>query len=256
MIAAVLAALCLLGATEAPPPVQAGGEAERLFQQGLKAYDAREFTRAIAAFEAAYQLTPMPEILFDIGMAHRALGDCRLAAKSFDDFIRAAAPGDPLLSRARERRAELASCAASAPADEAAGSPASGAPRGAPPESPVHPLAAGSASVPAIDARAATPVATHVGTEPTSVRRSRLWRDACAVSLGSTGVLAAAGLVFGWQARSAQQEVENTNIWDESTIRADQRGRTFGDASLGLLLSAGATALLAATTCFVAHRQH
>jgi len=244
LIAAVLAAVCLLAATAEPPPAGPGGEAEKLFQQGLKAYDAGELARALEAFEAAHRLTPMPEILFDIGMTYRALGDCRRAAKAFDDFIHVGAPGDPLLARARDRRAELASCAASATGDAVAAS--------APPTAPAAPAPLALHAVPAIEARAAPPAAPHVGAQPTSSGRSRRWRDACAVSLGSTGVLTVAGLVFGWQARSAQQDVQNAEVWGPDTARADQRGQTLGEASVGLLLSAAATAVVAATTCFVA----
>jgi hypothetical protein len=248
LIAAVLTAVCLLAATAEPPPVRGNGEAERLFQQGLKAYDAGELARALEAFEAAHRLTPMPEILFDIGMTYRALGDCRRAVKAFDDFIHAVPPGDPLLARARDRRAELGSCAASATGDAAAASAASTAPAGAPLEL---------RAVPAIEAQAAPPAALHVGAQPTtSGGRSRRWRDACGVSLGSTGVLTVAGLVFGWQAHAAQQDVQNAKVWDDDTARADQRGRTLGEASVGLLLSAAATAVVAATTCVVARGQN
>jgi len=247
LIAAVLAAVCLLAATAEPPPAGAGGEAEKLFQQGLKAYDAGEFARALEAFEAAHRLTAMPEILFDIGMTYRALGDCRRAVKAFDDFIHAVAPGDPLLARARDRRAELGSCAASTTGDAAAGSATSTAPAGAPLEL---------RAAPAIEARPAPPAALHVSAQLTSGGRSRRWRDACAVSLGSTGVLTVAGLVFGWQAHATQQDVQNAKVWDNDTARADQRGRTLGEASVGLLLSAAATAVVAATTCVVARGQN
>ena len=86
-------------------------DAEALFREGLKAYDAKQYARAIESFEAAHRLSPLPEILFDIAMARRALGDCPGAAEGFDAFIAAAPADDPLLARARARRAELEACA-------------------------------------------------------------------------------------------------------------------------------------------------
>ena len=91
-----------------PPPAP---DAEALFREGLKAYDAKQYARAIESFEAAHRLSPLPEILFDIAMARRALGDCPRAAEGFDAFIAAAPADDPLLARARARRAELDACA-------------------------------------------------------------------------------------------------------------------------------------------------
>ena len=108
MIAALASVLLLRGGRRPPP---AAGDAEALFREGLKAYDAKQYARAIESFEAAHKLSPLPEILFDIAMARRALGDCPRAADGFDAFIAAAPADDPLLARARARRAELDACA-------------------------------------------------------------------------------------------------------------------------------------------------
>jgi outer membrane protein assembly factor BamD (BamD/ComL family) len=105
MISALAFLLYLAEATAAP----AAGDAETLFREGLKAYDAKQYARAIESFEAAHRLSPLPEILFDIAMARRARGDCQRAVEGFDAFIAAAPADDPLLARARARRAELGS---------------------------------------------------------------------------------------------------------------------------------------------------
>jgi tetratricopeptide (TPR) repeat protein len=111
MIGVLVSVLLLAEAAVVPAP----DDAESLFREGLKAYDAKQYARAIEAFEAAHKLSPLPEIQYDIAMARRAIGDCRGAADGFDAFIAAASPEDPLLARAQARRAELGSCA-SAPA--------------------------------------------------------------------------------------------------------------------------------------------
>jgi hypothetical protein len=253
LIATVVSALWIAQATAAAPALAPAGrsaEAERLFQQGLKAYDAREFARAIEAFEAAHRLAPLPEIVFDIAMSHRALGDCPRAAKAFDTFIAAVSSSDPLLPRARERRNELGSCAASAAdgqpapppearaeAPESSKSAVRSTPLPRPANTPLQPLAL-----------VALPAAANLDRGS----KGTLWRYTCVASLGSTAVLATAGAIFGWQARSAQQEVENATEWNAAVSRADQRGRAFSDAAAGTLVSAGASALVALTSCLVA----
>ena len=254
MIAAfVAAALSLVGVWGAlPPPVLAGGKAEELFQQGLRAYDAREFERAIAAFEGAYRLWPLPEILFDIGMSYRGMGDCRQAAKSFDAIIAAASPKDSLHQRARDRRAELTSCLTSAIEPHVDLTTAAPDPnRERAPSQGVDSSASGLTNQP-VSIMAARLQATEAAAGP---RRS-LWRDACLVSTGSTGVLAAAGLVFGWQARSIQEETEGATRWDDATQRADERGRSLDQTAKVLLVSAGVTVLFSAATCIIAHARH
>ena len=123
MIGVLLGILLVAGGEPAeapaalPAPEQgsiSGGEA--LFRRGVAAYDARDYQEAITLFNAAYSVSKAPEILFDIGQAYRALGDCRRALESFDAFMAAAPKGDPLLAKAEARQAELRSCAAAQPA--------------------------------------------------------------------------------------------------------------------------------------------
>jgi hypothetical protein len=252
LIATILRAVCVAQAMAAPAPAGGSGEAERLFQQGLKAYDAREFARAIESFEAAYRLAPLPEILFDIGMAQRGLGDCPRAAKAFDAFIAAVPSSDPLLPRARERRAELGSCAAATTTTKVE-PPAPSQAQADQPESPDPAAPATALPGPAnTQPEPPTLVAAPAAANPDRGSKSSPWRYTCVASLSSTAVLTTAGLVFGWQARVAQQEVEDATEWNDAVARADYRGRTFGEAATGVLVSAGASALLAVTSCLVA----
>jgi tetratricopeptide (TPR) repeat protein len=245
LIAALASVLYLAEAAAAAPAVAAPADApdaEALFRQGLKAYDAKQYARAIEAFEAAHKLSPQPEILFDVAMAHRALGNCRRAADAFDAFIAEAPADDPLLARARSRRAELGSCAA---ADE-------NAIKG---------------SVATLDALAPSPalqakgddasVAASILTAPASAPAARgpAWaHNTCFASIGGTTVLGIGGLLFGLQARSAQQEAEAATTWTREADRADARGRVFGQVATALLIAAGVTTAIAVASCVVAAR--
>jgi len=209
----------------------------------LKAYDAKEYARAIESFEAAHKLSRLPEILFDIAMAHRALGDCRRAAEGFEAFIAAAPTDDPLLARARARRADLGSCAAASGDDGATKTAAAEYP-------PVAPLAV----EPSPNAPGLPTLIASAETAPPP-QRPRLWlRNTCAGSLTGTGLLGVGALVFGWQARSAQAEAESAVIWDDAAVRADERGRTYGQIATTLLISAGVTAAIAAVSCVATTR--
>lgn len=234
---AVLTSIALLAqvaATPATPPGNA--QAEALFKDGLEAYDAREFTRAIELFEAAYQLEPLPEILFDVAMAHRALGDCQRAAASFDGFIAAVSPGDPLLPRARARRKELETCAPARVAVDT--KPAAVAAIAAPLPSPP-------------DAQHPTLVALMPPPSASTRAGNSLMRSACLASVGGTAALGLGGTVFGLQARSVQQDVQNADVWGPDTERADARGRALGEVATALFVSAGITSVVAITTCLL-----
>lgn len=241
MIAAFIALLGQL--TLADPAAPAAGDAEALFREGLKAYDAKQYARAIESFEAAHKLSPLPEILFDIAMARRALGDCRGAADGFDAFIAAAPVDDPLLARARARRADLGSCAST-------GAGGSGPSRGATADNlpPAPPLPAPKQSA----ALASTAPTMLIAPAPPPVSRSQEhpWlRGACFASAGGTAALGVGALVFGLQARTAQQEAERAKTWDDAAVRADERGRTYAQVASTLLISAGVTTAIAAASC-------
>jgi hypothetical protein len=237
LLAQVAAAPATTAAPGTPSATPANAQAEGLFKEGLKAYDAREFTRAIELFETAYQLQSLPEILFDVAMAHRALGDCQSAAASFDRFIAAVSPDDPLLPRARSRRKELETCAPTRVAVDA--KPATAVAAIAVP-APSPPAAQHPTLVAPMPPPAASP---HAG--------SSLMRSACIASVGGTAALALGGTVFGLQARSVQQDVQNAVVWGPDTERADARGRTLGEVATLLFVSAGVTSLVAVTTCLL-----
>lgn len=239
MIAAVLGILLVAGGepAEAPAALPApekgsisGGEA--LFRRGVAAYDAHDYQEAITLFNAAYSVSNAPEILFDIGQAYRAMGDCRHALESFDAFVAAAPKGDPLLGKAEARQTELQSCAA--------------AQASAPAKGPAKP----SATAPLPSAHPPTePPRLELRAAPVE-RVSATGRSVCAATAGSAVTLAAVGLVLGGFARSASASVEDKTVWDADAMRTDARGRAFADAAVLTLASAGIAGAVAVGSCW------
>jgi hypothetical protein len=77
-------------------------EAERLYQEGLAAVDAGNLASAAAAFERSFALNPVPDVLYNVGMCRKGLGDYPAAANAFRDYV--ALVGDRI---SVEERAEL-----------------------------------------------------------------------------------------------------------------------------------------------------
>jgi TolA-binding protein len=53
--------------------------AKQLFKEGMNAYESGDYAEAVAYFEQAYVLSPMPELLFNIAHCHEQLGDVAAA---------------------------------------------------------------------------------------------------------------------------------------------------------------------------------
>ena len=50
------------------------------YDRGVAAYKARDYARAITAFQAAYELRQLPRLLFNLAQAERQQGDAAAAA--------------------------------------------------------------------------------------------------------------------------------------------------------------------------------
>jgi iron complex outermembrane receptor protein len=69
---------------------KADGQADRakaLFKAGRHAYDLGRFDEALRNYGEAYDLKPVPSILFNIAQCHRKLGDLDKAAFFFQRFV-------------------------------------------------------------------------------------------------------------------------------------------------------------------------
>jgi tetratricopeptide (TPR) repeat protein len=78
----------------APRPVagaelteEAKAQAREKFNDGNAAYEQGNFRQALTAFEAAYQLAPLPGFLFNVAQCHRQLGNYARAASSYRRFL-------------------------------------------------------------------------------------------------------------------------------------------------------------------------
>jgi len=65
----------------------ADGEAEKLYQEGQAAYDARDYSKAIAAWTESYKLSKLPALVFNLAQAHRLSGHCTRAVEAYQRFL-------------------------------------------------------------------------------------------------------------------------------------------------------------------------
>ena len=63
-------------------------EARAHFEQATRLYNVGDFDRAIAGYKRAYELSPAPGLLFNIGQAYRAKGDREHALYFYAAFLR------------------------------------------------------------------------------------------------------------------------------------------------------------------------
>lgn len=91
-LALLLAAIvsCVVPATaaadvDADADDKARGKA--LLAEGLDLMDHGHAQEALARFEAAYRIVPSPKVLFNMGLAHQALGNTVEALESFEGFL-------------------------------------------------------------------------------------------------------------------------------------------------------------------------
>lgn len=80
--------------------------AKKHYERGQKLFNLRKFSEAIAAFEAAFEAKPIPKILFNIGQAHRNLGEHEAAIFSFKRYLKLL-PEAPNREQVEEVIAEL-----------------------------------------------------------------------------------------------------------------------------------------------------
>jgi PEGA domain len=60
---------------------------KELLAEGLSLMDNGHAQEALAKFEAAYQIVPSPKVLFNMGLAHQALGNRVAALECFEGFL-------------------------------------------------------------------------------------------------------------------------------------------------------------------------
>jgi tetratricopeptide (TPR) repeat protein len=191
-----------------PPPAAPAGvdpEAIRLYQEGLRHYQAGEYDRAIADLEASYARAPAPGLLYNLAQAHRLAHDCARALALYRRFLESAPAGETRL-RAEDRASEMDRCVAAEK------------PPAPPPAAPPPKLAATEKG--GLEARLAPPPPPRPFF---TQRRVTLASGALAVALAATSGY------FAWQTSAAGNEVSAMftpmNQWGSAGMNAQSRGQ-------------------------------
>jgi len=91
----------------------AESEPERLYYEGQRAYDAKQYGAAIDAWQQSFARSKLPGLLFNLGQAYRLrarTGDCTQAVDTYRRFI-TLDPASTKRAEAERFLAELAPCA-------------------------------------------------------------------------------------------------------------------------------------------------
>ena len=83
LLRVVLLGLILLGTGSARADV-----AELQYKRGIAYYEAKDYPRAIKAFQSAYKARQLPRILLNIGQVYRKLGMASTALKFYEHYLR------------------------------------------------------------------------------------------------------------------------------------------------------------------------
>lgn len=213
---------------EAPDP-QAGEpnsvnpEARRLFEDGKQQLQAGDYAQAIRSFQGAYDLAPVPGLLYILAQAHRLSGDCAAALSFYRRYLPVAPPEQRLRAKTEARIADMERCLA------------------------VNRPAAPPAVVPP-PATAPVLIATSEAPAPSSATPRR--RKVGLVLAGTAVGLMAAGGYFAWQSDQASNDVSRIFAtkasWSDAASEREhdgQRDQTLARAALitGTLVAAAAT---------------
>ncbi len=156
LLLAALATGSPAAADDAVPtdPVARNAFVQKLTDEGLTAYQARDYRKANERFQHAYAVDPDPNLLYNIAKCFEALGDKQTAIEKYELFINS--PGAD--SSGRVKAQDAVKVLRSSPAPASGGSPSDAAPPGGPP-----PASSGHSAVPAIVAFSVGGVGIAIG---------------------------------------------------------------------------------------------
>lgn len=102
----LLASPASFAAAKEAPARGVPSNVRQLIDQGIGAFNERQYDKAIEYLTLAYELKPLPTLLYNIAQAHRMAGRGAEALTFFEKFM-LAAPYDPLHHKAETQAAEL-----------------------------------------------------------------------------------------------------------------------------------------------------
>jgi len=198
-------------------------EDERLYLEGQKAYDAKRYDDAIAAWQKSYAISKLPALLFNLGQAHRLAGHCAEAVAAYQKFLVQSPDADDAPVATQFVR-ELEPCPGAS----------------APPATPRPPITTEHAAKPAI-------TTSHVVDHGSTKRMIGL------VAVGAGVALVATGAYFGNRAVTLADEVDTACAagceWADVESK-DAEGRR--DAKLQyVFLGVGAAAIVTGAVSYV-----
>ncbi|HEX2656851.1 MAG TPA: tetratricopeptide repeat protein [Polyangia bacterium] len=88
------------------PPSAAEVQSRQSFQTGEEHFKAGRFAEALTAYQAGYDLTPLPGFLINMAQCHRRLGDLTRARATYRKFI-LVAPDSPFVPQVKTLIDEL-----------------------------------------------------------------------------------------------------------------------------------------------------
>jgi len=238
-------------AGEARPKSEARRRAAAAMKRGMKLIAAKQYDAAIAAIASAHELDPKSEHLYNLGVAHHLKGDRSNALAWYQKFLAAGSKNRPLVAAAKgyaaQLTAELEGEAAAAAEREAEAKKA----RAAEEAEAARRRAAGQEAE-----RRAREQAERVERERLARERDR-WRTAAGAGRGKRalgaslliagGAALGAGIVAGFEARSAHRELDSLGEGDTWTVSRDwlhDRGES--SQTRAILFSAAGASLAAA----------
>ncbi len=230
--AIVLAVIASAGARSAAANPTA--DAERYYNEGQTAYDAKRYDDAIAAWDKSYALSHLSALVYNLAQAHRLHGDCAEALDAYKRFI-ALDPKSPQRTSAEGFIRDLDPCPAPAGVVEPPPPPPTLPPLPPPslPPSPPHHVAVAHAST---GERVAGIVVAGVGV-----------------------ATAAVGGYFGAQAQSLASQVRAAcaSGCEYDTVKSkDQQGRSDETLQYVLYAAGGAAIVTGAIVFALGSRNH
>ena len=91
--AGVILALVLCATSVAAPSRELKARAKRYVADGIVAQQAGRYDEAISLYTFAHELIPHPELLFNLGQAHRMRGDKPAALRYYREYLAAEPTG-------------------------------------------------------------------------------------------------------------------------------------------------------------------
>jgi tetratricopeptide (TPR) repeat protein len=235
--------LGVIGAAQAAGPTAAGvARAKEEFRKAETYFRARDYTQAIDHYRKAYELSKLPKLLYNIGIALHLKGDKQAALEALQAYIAA----EPTSKYVAEAQSEIAGLLQEIAAEGPR--PRTTTERVPDPEpdttvEPVQPKTpeprtATTPTPPAPDVHVQPAVVSDPGRDSPGDDKSGV-RLAGWVTAGVGVALLATGVVFGLKAKSAHDDLAAAGTWDPGLYDS---GRA-ANRNMFIFLGAGAAAV-------------